>query len=165
MGSNGFSWGRLLMGIIFIIAALVSFRNPLADLIFLAVLFGVIAISNGIWLITNRNGSAFKMFVGVLDIVIGCVFIFNLGLSVAAIPYIFAFWFIVNAVANLMTVGYARAVGTGFYWLTLILNVLCIIIGIGLMFNPVTSAFTAAFLVGFYFMLAGIEYIVTAFQV
>lgn len=146
MADKSFSWSRLLMGIIFIVAALISFRNPLADLIFLAVVFGIIAISNGVWLITNRGDSNFKLFVGILDIVIGAIFLLNLGLSAAAIPYIFAFWFVVNAVANLMAVRYARLISTGFYWLTLIINILCIVIGISLLFNPITFALTVAFL-------------------
>ena len=163
-GRNGFNWGRLLMGIIFIITALVSFRNPLTDLIFLALMFGFIAISNGIWLILNRNDSFLRLLLGILDIVIGLVFIFNLGLSTAMMPYIFALWFLANAIGNLFFVKYTQVISKGFYWLNLIINILCIVLGVALLFDPISSTLTIAFLVGFYFMMVGLEFIVSAFQ-
>ncbi|HFQ4031618.1 TPA: DUF308 domain-containing protein, partial [Enterococcus faecium] len=39
-----------------------------------------------------------------------------------------------------------------------------ILLGIFLLFNPISSALTLSFLVGFYFMLFGITHIVYAFR-
>ncbi|HAP7645602.1 TPA: hypothetical protein IVV33_002984, partial [Enterococcus faecium] len=50
------------------------------------------------------------------------------------------------------------------YWFTIIVNILGILLGIFLLFNPISSALTLSFLVGFYFMLFGITHIVYAFR-
>jgi uncharacterized membrane protein HdeD (DUF308 family) len=43
------------------------------------------------------------------------------------------------------------------------MNVLGIVLGIILLFNPVSSALTLAFLVGAYFLFSGISYLAAAF--
>ena len=43
------------------------------------------------------------------------------------------------------------------------MNVLGLILGIMMLFNPIVSALTISFLVGFYFLTAGIDFIVTSF--
>ncbi|MEM5199565.1 DUF308 domain-containing protein, partial [Enterococcus faecium] len=43
-------------------------------------------------------------------------------------------------------------------------DVLGIILGVMLLFNPLSSALTLSFLVGFYFMMFGISNIVYAFR-
>ncbi|HAP9234537.1 TPA: hypothetical protein IWI47_001253, partial [Enterococcus faecium] len=58
----------------------------------------------------------------------------------------------------------ARGVSEGYYWFTIIVNILGILLGIFLLFNPISSALTLSFLVGFYFMLFGITHIVYAFR-
>ncbi|MCG4585504.1 hypothetical protein L0P56_08340, partial [Anaerosalibacter bizertensis] len=44
---NGFSWGSLLMSILFFIAAWKAFRSPIEILMTLGIFFGVIAIVQG----------------------------------------------------------------------------------------------------------------------
>ena len=43
------------------------------------------------------------------------------------------------------------------------MNILGVILGVILLFNPVSSALTLAFLVGTYFMVSGISYLAAAF--
>ena len=81
-----------------------------------------------------------------------------------SITFCFAVWFIADSVLALFTADLARGVSEGYYWFTIIVNILGILLGIFLLFNPISSALTLSFLVGFYFMLFGITHIVYAFR-
>lgn len=166
-----FSWGSLLIGILFVIAALFVFRDPTVALVSIAWFIGVVAIIDGIYLIFFRSKlknlvgyhSTALMVVGILDVLFGIVILFNLGGSIVALPIVFAIWFIADSVVGLMTAGVSKAVSSGYYWFTIIINILGIIVGVMLLTNIAASALTLAFLVGFYLMWFGIIRIVDAF--
>lgn len=156
-------WGYLLIGILFVIVAIISFSTPLANLGALAYAFAFVAIFNGIWLIINRSQHTLRLVAGIIDIIIGIFILFNITAAVIALPYIFAIWFILDSLFRLLTVGVTRLFGTGYFVLSLILNILGIIVGIMLLFSPALSASILSFLVGFYLMMAGVECIALAF--
>ncbi|NLW77947.1 MAG: hypothetical protein GXY32_00850 [Ruminococcaceae bacterium] len=160
---TGFGWGYLIIGILFIIVSLISFYNPGGDLTALAFVFAILAVLNGIRLIMGRRGSVLRLVAGILNIIIGVFLILNIYIAAAALPLVFAIWFIVESLFRLLTVGATRAMGTGYFVFSIIINILGIVLGILLLFNPITAALTLSFLVGFYLMLAGIECIVLAF--
>lgn len=161
---KGFGWGYLIVGILFILVSLVAFRNPVGDLFAIAIIFGGMAIVNGVWLVTQRHGSTTILLVGILEILIGLLLLFNLGVTAQAIAYVFAIWFILNSVSNLFLLKYFKSLGNGYYWLMLILNVLGIIAGVAMLFEPLISVITLAFIVGFYFMLIGVANLILAFS-
>ena len=162
-----FGWGNLILGILLIITALIAFRNPLSDILALTIIFGIMAILSGIWLIVNNDGGnkVFRIIIGILDVLIGIVLLFNLRIGALAVPFVFAIWFIAGSVYRLCNLGKVKKLlGNGYFWFSLVLNVLCVIAGIMLLFNPLASVFTISFLVGFYFMMVGIESIMYAFN-
>ena len=169
---QGTDWGSLILGILFVLTALVSFQNPAGNLIAIVVVFAIFAIIKGVFEIFVRNRmkelTSYKAYapliVGVIDIIVGVYFLFNLSIGVAALPFVFAIWFILDSLFGLFTLDLARSVSTGYFWFTAIINVLGVILGILLFFNPLSSALTLSFLVGFYFMLYGITHIVYAFR-
>ncbi|MGC6769100.1 HdeD family acid-resistance protein [Enterococcus sp. LJL51] len=170
--NNGIDWGSLLLGILFVLTALLSFQDPAGNLIAIVMVFAVFAIFKGIFELIGRNRlkqlTGYRAYapivLGVIDMIIGIYFLFNLGVGVSVLPYIFAIWFIVDSVFGLFTLELARAFNTGYYWFTLIVDILGIILGFILLFNPLSSALTLSFLVGFYFMMFGITHIVYAFR-
>lgn len=169
---NGIGWANLLVGILFIMASTVAFRNPTSDLAAIILIFGIAAISKGVATIFVRGQlkqntgvqSSTMMVVGILDIIIGLILLFNITSSMIALPFVFAIWFIVDSIEGLMLLDRAREISKGYYWFTLIISILGILIGIQLFFDPISSALTIAFLIGFELMLAGILYIVRAFS-
>lgn len=158
------NWGFLLVGILFVGASVLSFINPAGSLESLAYVFAFLAIVNGVWLLANNLGSGWRIAGGIIDILIGLFLVSNIYYTMAALPYVFAVWFIVDSILRLATIGITRLLGTGFFVLSLIFNILGLIVGILLLFNPVVSALTLSFMVGFYLLLAGIESIALAFQ-
>lgn len=166
-----FNWGYLILGILFILIALLSFRDPASNLVAIVLVFAVMAILKGIFeLVVRRKMEEFAgqsgvpmIIIGILDIVLGIFLLFNTTVGIIALPIVFAAWFIVDSFGELMVAGAYKNISTGYYWFKIIINLLGIVLGILLLFNPLSAALTLAFLVGFYFMMTGITYIVAAF--
>lgn len=169
---TGFGWSNLLLGILFIITSLIAFNDPVGNLASLTVFFGIVAIIKGCFDIFIRNkiqeltGSKATMLVvlGILDIILGIVLLFNISLGVMTLPYIFAIWFIIDSVSGLFSMEFWLTESKAYYWFNLILNVIGVIVGFSLLFDPVVSALTLSFLVGFYLMMFGLINIVAAFR-
>ena len=168
---SNFSLPYFLMGIIFILVSLVSFRDPQSSLLAIVYVFAISAILKGIFELffrrkihefTNQK-STLLIVLGVFDLLVGIFFLFNISAGLVALPFVFAVWFLVDSIVGLMTAGIYRIESTGYYWFHVVINVIGVILGFMLLFNPLTSALTLAFLVGFYFMMAGISLIAYSF--
>ncbi|WNY28575.1 hypothetical protein MmiEs2_07690 [Methanimicrococcus stummii] len=171
MSTNSkFDWLSFLIGILLILAALIAFSDTAGSLAGLAIFIGLLAVIGGIievysgWKLHKLElGGTWTMVLGTINILIGLFILFNIKSSVIALPYVFAVWFILDSVLSLLNLDLAKAISKSYYWLKIIISVFGIAIGTILLFNPVVSAFTLAFLVGFYFLIFGILYIVKAF--
>ncbi|MCB5951229.1 DUF308 domain-containing protein [Enterococcus sp. BWT-B8] len=169
---SGLDWGSLLLGILFVMTALLSFQDPAGNLLAIVIVFAIFAIFKGIFEIFVRNRlkelvgykSYVPVILGIIDIIVGIYLLFNLGVGVSVLPYVFAIWFILDSFINLFTLDLARAFSAGYYWFSLIVDILGIALGFVLLFNPLSSALTLSFLVGFYFIIFGITYIVYGFR-
>lgn len=157
------NWGFILVGILFIVAGVLAFLNPVGNLEALAFAFGFLAIINGIWSIAGRMGSSLRLVIGIIDIIIGVLLLTNIYATMVALPYVFAIWFIADSIFRIIMAGSLKIFGTGYYAMSLIFNIIGVIVGILLLVNPVTAALTLTFLVGFYLTLAGIECLALAF--
>lgn len=169
--TNNFDLGRLLIGIFAIIVSIVAFRNPMASLVTIVIWYGVFAIFRGImeFVLRNRlkdagaNNYNILMASAIINIIFGILLLFNIEIGVLTLPVIFAIWFMIDSIMGIFLAKPIKAVNNGMYWFTVILNVLGAIVGFMLIRNPLSSMFTVAFLVGFYFMLVGIRHIIQAF--
>ncbi|MHC5228433.1 HdeD family acid-resistance protein [Enterococcus sp. LJL99] len=169
---HGIDWGALILGILFVVTSLISFQDPAGNLVAIVLFFAIIAIMKGIFEIFVRNRmkelTGYKSYapiiLGVIDILIGVYFLFNLNIGVAALPFVFAIWFIIDSIFGLFTLDLAKSVSTGYFWFTLIVDILGVILGFVLLANPLSAALTLSFLVGFYFMMFGITNIIYAFR-
>lgn len=168
---NRFDWGNFLLGLLFIGISFVAFRNPSGSLASLTVIIGISAIAKGLFDIFLRNRlkhltgvkSSLLIVTGILDIIFGGILLFNINVGMISLAYVFAAWFLVDSISGLFSLDLARAVSTTYYWFNLIVTILGIFVGISLLFNPLTSALTLSFLVGFYLMWFGILNLVKAF--
>ena len=166
-----FDWLSLILGIVFIILGCWSLKNPDTTLSLLSILVGIGAILKGIYELSLRStinnllgiNSAWLLIMAILDIILGMIFIFHIAAGVMTISIIFAFWFIIDCTGQLSVARFYKQFQKGYYWLLVILNVLGIIIGIALFFNPMVSAATIVWLISFFLILLGILAIVAAF--
>ncbi|MBS6630559.1 HdeD family acid-resistance protein [Lacticaseibacillus paracasei] len=169
--SFGFDWGQFITGILFLIAAFVVMRYPLATLKTVTFIFAVVAIIRGIAILAGYStlrqltgklawGS---LLMGIFDLVIGVIFLVNSNFGVATITMMFAIWFLVDSVGSLFNVGHLRIAGTGWFVLYLVLDILAVIVSLMLFMQPVVAAITLVTLLSMFFVLFGIECIVLAF--
>lgn len=162
---RGVNWGHLVVGILFVLAGILAFINPLGNLEALAMGFAFLAIIGGIWRIASPFGGVLRIVAGIFDILIGIFLLTNIYVAAMALPTVFAIWFIVDSLLHLVMLGYTRTLlGNGYFWLSLVINILGIIVGIMLLFSSVTAALTLTFLVGFYLLIAGIDLLIFAFM-
>lgn len=168
---KSFNWGSFLLGIGFLMVAYITLHNPGSSLLSIVLLFGVLAIIKGIFELTFRSQvlkvmnqqHIWAIVLGILDIVLGIYLLFNLNIGLSVLPFVFAIWFIADSITGLFMTQWVSRVNKPLFVLTMIVNILGIILGIALLFNPITSALTLASLVSFYFLMTGIIYVVDAF--
>lgn len=169
--SFGFDWGQFITGILFLIAAFVVMRYPLATLKTVTFIFAVVAIIRGIAILAGYSTlrqltgklAWVSLLMGIFDLVIGVTFLVNSNFGVATITMMFAIWFLVDSVGSLFNVGHLRIAGTGWFVLYLVLDILAVIVSLMLFMQPVVAAITLVTLLSMFFVLFGIECIVLAF--
>jgi uncharacterized membrane protein HdeD (DUF308 family) len=165
------NWDYFFVGILFIITALISFSNPASNLVAIVYVFAILAILKGVSELVFRRKlddftgakNIYILVLGIVDILLGIFLLFNANVGVIALPYLFAIWFILDSLFELAVSSVYKVKATSYYRFDVFMNILGVILGIVLLFNPVSSAITLAFLVGTYFLFSGTSYLAAAF--
>ncbi|TGS87317.1 HdeD family acid-resistance protein, partial [bacterium M00.F.Ca.ET.177.01.1.1] len=97
-------------------------------------------------------------------IIIGILILFNVVTSTTFIVYLFAIWFIINALLNMFTITPAEGANKRFHIVSIILNIIEIIFGIILLFNPLIAAVVIAVFMSAVFFIIGITYLIDALR-
>ena len=173
-----FSWQFLLLGILDIIIALLAFRDPHATLGSVVYYFGFMAIFQGCTILFMANAVSRYFGIkniwinisGIISIVAGIFILSNALASVMALPFVFAVWFIADAISDLLRTvrinRVKRAIWPGasaFNIWSVGTEIITLILGVYMLFRPGTAALTIVFLIGFYFLMKGISSIIMAF--
>ncbi|WP_125588013.1 HdeD family acid-resistance protein [Companilactobacillus jidongensis] len=166
-----FDWFGFIIGLISLYAGYLVIWYPLNSLSTVATIFGAFVILRGIYQLwfgsqmTKFLGvrSGWTIFASILDIIIGVIFIANLHVGVMTIIYMFAIWFLLDAVFQLITARFYHFFGKKYYLLIVILAILNLIFAIVLLFNPVIAGGIIVFLLAFFFFATGIAELIEAF--
>ncbi|MBD5431424.1 MAG: hypothetical protein HDR41_02980 [Lactobacillus sp.] len=169
--SRGFDWGAFVAGILMVIASFLIMRHPAKGLQAFVLVFGIVSILQGIvWL---AGYSRFRDFFqhswvaiisGILDIIIGILFLCSYDIGGIVIAYLFAIWFFVDSVVGIAFSGRLKMISNGYFIFNLIMNILSLIIAIFLIFNPIIAALSLVWLVAFWLLVFGINEIITAWM-
>jgi len=167
----GFDWREFITGVLFIIAGIFIFRHPDAGLVTLGLLFSIIAIAHGITQIAGffeirkytPRASWLLMLAGILDVIFGLLFLFNIPAGIVGMTVLFAIWFFIDSIANLFNVGHLRDLGTIWFVVSLILDILTVVLAVLIFMQPVVAAVSFAALIGIYLIIFGINALVVAF--
>src|SRR5690625_3574919 len=167
---TGIRWSSLLIGVFFLIIGVFIISFPEENLFAITWLIGILFIINGFIEIfirrvmkqATQNGSNILIVLGIINIIIGVLILFNVVTSTTFIVYLFAIWFIINALFNMFTVTPAEKSNRGFHSLSIILNIIEIIFGVILLFNPLIAAVIIAIFMSAVFFIIGITYIIDA---
>lgn len=167
-----FDWFSLFVGILFILGGFLSFSHPDRTLQLLSVIIGVVFLFDGIFELTIRRrflkalneSPAWVVFLGVLNIILGIIFIFHPNFGTLYIAIIFAIWFILDSAMEFSVGRLFRGVSGGYYWLTIIFSILGIILGVVLLFSPAVSALTVVWIISVFLIIFGVLKIAQSFN-
>lgn len=168
-----FDWFSLIIGILWIILGAAAINSPSTAINVIAVFVGIGALAKGIYTIWLRRGIKFLtgsdsrmpllIISSVVDIILGVIFLFQIHLGFGIIAYLFAFWFIFDSILQLMIDHFFKAINRSYFDILIVLNIITLILGIVLLFNPMLSIYTLIGVVAFYLFLIGITKIIQAF--
>lgn len=167
-----FNWPSFIIGILFVIFAIISFIHPDRSLHLLSVLVGIGSIIKGIYelwfnrfLAQLRNtGSGWLIAMGIIDIILGLVFVFYRGFGAIVIATIFAVWFIFESASGMVVSPLVATVMPGIGFLNIFFGVIMVILGVIMLFSPMLSALTLVWLISAYLLMLGIVLIVHSFS-
>ena len=166
-----FDWSSFIIGVQMILVALFSFKTPISNLAAIVLVFSFSAVLKGILQLFGHfklkeytyYQSKRLVFLGIINILIGIFLIFNMTSSIIALPFVFSIWFIVESIGELLLASIYRDISKSYFWLMIIASIISIILGFILLSQPLIAALSISWLVGTYFLIAGIIYTVRAF--
>ena len=172
---SGFGWSELIVGILLTALGIVTFVQPEGTLTGAVVIYGVIVIVMGIEDIVVYTrlsrftgfGPMLSLISGILSVMCGIMLVANPNLGKWALTILLPVWFIAHCISGLTHTKLIRLIGNSvYYYFSLVLNILGLILGFMMIFSPVLSFVTIrviSYMIAGYLILFGIESIIAAF--
>ena len=166
-----YGWLELIEGILLILLGIYTLCNPGSMLRGITFAYGLLAVITGIsdivfYAKTERYvgiGPTLSLVTGVLSILAGLMLLCYPNAGVWIISLLMPIWFIAHAISRLTHLNFIRiAAGPFYYYFTLILNILGIILGFIMIISPNVAIFSVGFIIGIYLILLGVDSIVFA---
>ena len=164
-------WLSLLVGLLYIIAAIYLMFAPLASYIALSILFSVSMFVSGLFEIAfalaNKKGiSSWGWYLagGIIDMIFGFYLIAYPLLSMEVIPFIIAFWLMFRGFSS---VGYAmdlKRYGTRDWGWYIAFGILAVICSLIILWQPAIGALYAVYMISFAFLIIGFFRIMLSFE-
>lgn len=130
--------------------------------------FGVIIMISGaisIYQMIKENNTNYELVYGILICMLGLVFVSSPSIIASIIPTILGIWFIIEASTKLQYVLALRSINAPLWIRPLIVNILMLLLGLVLIFNPFKGAETilriVAIFIVVYAVLDIVEYYMT----
>ena len=168
---SAFGWGELVVGIALVVLGIFTFARPSSALTGIVFVYGLLAVVTGIadiafYVKIERHtgfGPVVSLITGILSILAGVLLLFNPDAVKWAMALLFPLWFIMHCISRLTHLPVIRlTAGSGYYYCTLIVNILGLILGFVMIVNPMLSLFSVSYVIGLYLLLAGIDPLVLA---
>lgn len=135
----------IITSIILLILGIILLFVPGKILTTVIIIIGALIIASGVLSIFNaiKNGkTSFEVVYGILIGILGIVFITNPQVIGGIIPLILGIWFIIKSAFKLQYVFLLKKDNTTYWIKPLIVNLLTLILGVVLVFNPFKGAET-----------------------
>ncbi|MDO4271231.1 MAG: DUF308 domain-containing protein [Eubacteriales bacterium] len=156
-----FAW--LLAGLFLMIMGFYFVLHPDATLISIALLLGVAILVSGtadlvVYFVQRRLYLASGWFLadGVIDVLIGLLFICNHWLAAAVLPYAFGVWAVVSGVIKCVGASIYRKAGMPFWGFPMVLGVVLTVFGVVTFFKPLVAAVAISVIVAVVLIAQGL---------
>ena len=176
MKSNrSFAWGELVVGLLLIFLGIFTLVRPESTLTGAVVVYGLIAIVLGIEDLVvycrlsrfTGFGPVMSLISGVLSVMCGVMLLANPNLGKWALTVLLPLWFIAHCISGLARNNLVRLmVNPGFYYCSLLLNIMGLVLGFLMLFSPAMSFVTLraiGYMAAVYFILFGLYSVISAF--
>lgn len=170
-----FGWMELIVGILLILLGIFTFMRPGSMLTGIVVVYGIIAVITGIEDIVlyvrlekyTGFGPMVSLVSGILSVMCGVMLFVYPDAGKWILSLLFPVWFISHCISRLSHIQLLRMIrGKVVYYVALILNIIGIILGFLMLFQPVLTFISmriVGYIVAAYLVLLGIDNIVQAF--
>lgn len=167
-----FGWIDLIIGILFIFLGFTMFSNPGSTLRSLVVLFGVIALTKGIFgffkfYFFKKITSFWIWFIflmSAIDFLFGILLVSNVSLGVIGIDILIPTWLLASSITGIIDLWYIKKYTGVSQGLGLVLLVISILTSILMILNPGTASLTLAYMLGLSAISFGFSLVIQAFQ-
>jgi uncharacterized membrane protein HdeD (DUF308 family) len=158
---NKFDPFALILGIFFIIIAIISIKNPLSTFRMVIVVAAIASLSSGLyklfWIRPFLGKTTWLTLNASLDIIIGILMLFNNSFGMLFVSISIALMFLVDALTNLWLANYVRNFSRKYFTLDVFISILGIILGIILLFSPLITAISVSMMIALLFLIFGIS--------
>ena len=154
---NGKSFWLLLISLILILSGIYVLFNPITALVASAMVVGVVFILLGVgYLMAFREKkSSVFLALGVLDLIIGVLFLSNIGISAANMPVILGLWILFNGIAEIVMGWEMRADQDSMWKIFFFGGILGVIFSLLIFAMPVIGVVTITVVIGLYLIIYG----------
>lgn len=172
MKRSTIGWVEIILGILMVVLGIYTLMNPDTAITAIVIVYAIAAIISGIadfviyYRLEKRGGfgSAMMILAGILNVAVGVLLLFNIGAGAWTLSILFPIWFIFHCIARLANLDYVKAYGSTFeYWVSMIVNVVGVILGFMILFNPFASLLTVVYFVAFYLLFEGFGSLIGGF--
>ncbi len=161
-----------LAGIALVVLGVLCIVYPMATNATLSCIFGLIffmagCAAMGAWFRLRRlvPQSGLMFISALLQMILGCLIVINPAPIMAALPFLFAFWLMVEGI-NLMVSSFDfKDLHFKHWWALLCIGILATCFGAWCLFNPKVSAEAVAVIVGVGIILYGVGYWVRIYAI
>ena len=172
---SGFGWLELISGVLMIALGIMVFVIPNLIMTGMVYAFGLAAVVIGVadivlFIRVERYtgfGPILSLITGIMSVMSGVALMIYPTLGAIVLTLFFPIWFIAHCISELTRTNLIRLIGNPFYYyFSLILNILGLVLGFVMIFSPALSFVTLraiCYMVAIYLILFGIESIIAAF--
>ena len=107
------NWESFILGVLYLVVAIIAFKDPRASLMSMSVLLGIFVILSGVGDIYLRNKLSkyyekdttnLSLISGVVQIILGIIILVDIQTTFVALPYMFAIWFIFTTIIGIIII-------------------------------------------------------------
>lgn len=149
---------RLIISLLLMFCGAYVLFNPVAALMTTSLILGLFFIVTGIgyFFVFYQSRSYMLMIMGILDILIGLIFVSNLGLTAQSIPIIFALWCLFIGITQIASSLEMKDFQIDVWKWVFGLGLLSVLFAFLIFFHPAIGILTITLLMGSYLIIYGL---------
>lgn len=168
---SGFGWLEFTEGILLIMLGIFTFIRPNGMLTGIVVIYGIIAIIMGVvdiifYIRVEQHigvGPVVSLISGILSVMSGVMLLIFPRAGKMALSLLFPIWFCAHCISRLSHLHIIRRIaGNFYYYFTLIIYVIGLVMGLIMAFFPMISLLFNGYVIGIYLIIFGVDCLMMA---